>query len=291
MASGRSRKHAAKKETAKVALENASPGVIMFQAYQEELDEKHNKHERLVKLSRDCTIISKRTIFLLHRISNETEKMQLLSEAEEKIEKEIRPLLRSIASELVGEDPDKFHAAYTPGLQEFIEALAYLHFLKHETLISIEEVQQLYLTFKSETSQHETSEAEIKMEDYSTEGTVNVASEVTQSGASDSLEFKLDPVDYVLGVADLTGELMRLSISSVGRGDCDTPFHLLPFVRAVHRGFHSLHPFKELSKKMTTLRASLGKIENVCYTITIRGSEVPKHMLAESFKHQDTKED
>ena len=279
MASGRSRKHAAKKETAKVALENASPGVIMFQAYQEELDERHNKHERLVKLSRDCTIISKRTIFLLHRISNETEKMQLLSEAEEKIEKEIRPLLRSIASELVGEDPDKFHAAYTPGLQEFIEALSYLHFLKHETLVSIEEVQQQYLTFKSETSQQETSEAEIKM-DYSTEGTVN-----------DSLEFKLDPVDYVLGVADLTGELMRLSISSVGRGDCDTPFHLLPFVRAVHRGFHSLHPFKELSKKMTTLRASLGKIENVCYTITIRGSEVPKHMLAESFKHQDTKED
>ena len=33
------------------------------------LDEKHDKHERIVKLSRDITIESKRVIFLLHRIN------------------------------------------------------------------------------------------------------------------------------------------------------------------------------------------------------------------------------
>jgi len=33
-----------------------------------ELDAKHDKHERIVKLSRDVTVESKRTIFLLHRI-------------------------------------------------------------------------------------------------------------------------------------------------------------------------------------------------------------------------------
>lgn len=36
-------------------------------AFQLELDTRHDKYERLVKLSRDITIESKRTIFLLHR--------------------------------------------------------------------------------------------------------------------------------------------------------------------------------------------------------------------------------
>lgn len=34
-----------------------------------ELDSKHDKHERIFKLSRDITVESKRTIFLLHRIT------------------------------------------------------------------------------------------------------------------------------------------------------------------------------------------------------------------------------
>lgn len=37
--------------------------------FQQELDTKHDKYERLVKISRDITIESKRTIFLLHRVT------------------------------------------------------------------------------------------------------------------------------------------------------------------------------------------------------------------------------
>lgn len=40
-----------------------------FQEYQKELDCRHDKHERLVKLSRDVTIESKRAIFLMQRSS------------------------------------------------------------------------------------------------------------------------------------------------------------------------------------------------------------------------------
>ena len=40
-----------------------------FQKYQKELDCRHDKHERLVKLSRDVTIESKRVIFLMQRNS------------------------------------------------------------------------------------------------------------------------------------------------------------------------------------------------------------------------------
>lgn len=41
----------------------------VFAVFQQELDTKHDKYERLVKISRDVTIESKRTIFLLHRVA------------------------------------------------------------------------------------------------------------------------------------------------------------------------------------------------------------------------------
>lgn len=45
-----------------------NPFIEEFLKYQKELDNKHDRHERLVKLSRDITIESKRIIFLLHNI-------------------------------------------------------------------------------------------------------------------------------------------------------------------------------------------------------------------------------
>lgn len=99
------------------------------------------------------------------------------------------------------------------------------------------------------------------------------------------LTFQVTPSDYLLGVADLTGELMRLCISSVGNGDIDTPFQLSQFLRQIHDGFSYIGntgPY-EVSKKLHTLRQSLGKVEDACYTLRVRGSEIPKHMLADVF--------
>lgn len=95
----------------------------------------------------------------------------------------------------------------------------------------------------------------------------------------------MTPSDYLLGVADLTGELMRLCISSVGNGDIDTPFQLSQFLRQIHDGFFYIGntgPY-EVSKKLHVLRQSLGKVEDACYTLRVRGSEIPKHMLADVF--------
>lgn len=96
---------------------------------------------------------------------------------------------------------------------------------------------------------------------------------------------KLTPVDYLLGVADLTGELMRMCINSVGNGDIDTPFEVSQFLRQVYDGFSFIGntgPY-EVSKKLYTLKQSLAKVENACYALKVRGSEIPKHMLADVF--------
>lgn len=38
--------------------------------------------------------------------------------------------------------------------------------------------------------------------------------------------------------------------------------------------------YREINRKHYTLKQSLNKMEMVCYNIVVRGSEVPKHMLA-----------
>uniref|UniRef100_A0A9L0T4K4 Translin associated factor X n=1 Tax=Equus caballus TaxID=9796 RepID=A0A9L0T4K4_HORSE len=51
-------------------VNSSSPVMLAFKSFQQELDARHDKYERLVKLSRDITVESKRTIFLLHRITS-----------------------------------------------------------------------------------------------------------------------------------------------------------------------------------------------------------------------------
>nr|DBA26950.1 TPA: hypothetical protein GDO54_011139 [Pyxicephalus adspersus] len=100
-----------------------------------------------------------------------------------------------------------------------------------------------------------------------------------------TLSLQITHVDYLLGVADLTGELMRLCIGSVGNGDIDTPFELTQFLREIFDGFAYIGntgPY-EISRKLYALKQSLGKVENACYMLKVRGSEIPKHMLADLF--------
>jgi len=92
------------------------------------------------------------------------------------------------------------------------------------------------------------------------------------------------PTHYLLGVADLTGELMRMAIHSIGQGDFDLPFEHCKFLRIIYDAFVSFgNVDRDLSRKVQVLRQSLQKVETACYTLQVRGSEIPKHMLAEAF--------
>lgn len=92
-----------------------NPIVKQFQQHASVLDEKHDKHERIVKLNRDITIESKRVIFLLHRINCEDDKPTVLLEAEMKLSEIRKQYWYYVAVELVGEDPFKYLRAYTGG--------------------------------------------------------------------------------------------------------------------------------------------------------------------------------
>ncbi|XP_062375844.1 translin-associated protein X [Sardina pilchardus] len=246
---------------------NPSSAVLCsFKAFQQELDTKHDKYERLVKISRDITIESKRTIFLLHRVTSVPNVEEVLEEADGKLDS-VRQKIGQIAEELRGEDLYQFHRAFTPGIQEYVEAVSFQHFIRHRTLISLEEINARLVFMRGEKTDAKSDE------------------EVAVRQEPAVLTFQVTPTDYLLGVADLTGELMRMCISSVGNGDMDTPFQLGGFLREVHDGFAYIGntgPY-EVSKKLHTLRQSLAKVEDACYTLRVRGSEIPKHMLADVF--------
>ncbi|CAG8784072.1 38230_t:CDS:2 [Gigaspora margarita] len=70
-------------------------------------------------------------------------------------------------------------------------------------------------------------------------------------------EFK-DETDYVLGLADLTGELMRYAINSVGKGDHDRAIKVCQFLRDMK----TVHPKSPLGRKVDTIRQSLSKVED-----------------------------
>ena len=261
----------------------------IFMGFRKELDAKQDAKERLVKLSRDCTIQSKRVIFTLHQFTGgEGSKEKVLREAESKFHEDIFPHLRSIALELIGRDPNQFLYAYYHGLQEFIEAISFYTYLKYGRLISFEEVQKC-ITFQPKKKTDEENEKHDKCKDIPEAQEPAVSLECLLSSRegiysdlqkSELIVLPLSYSDYLLGLADLTGELMRLSINAVGSGHVELPFILLPFFRAISCGFLGINPeVKYLSQKLQVLQASLRKVENVCYTLKIRGSEIPRHAL------------
>ena len=118
-------------------------------------------------------------------------------------------------------------------------------------------------------------------EDISAENSIGQVANMSLDSRCRTLQVHIPPVEYVLGIADLTGELMRLAIGSVGAGDLELPFKLCSFMRSIHDAFVTLGNIcRELPRKLTVLKQSMQKVETACYTVQVRGSEFPKHLLA-----------
>lgn len=88
-------------------------------------------------------------------------------------------------------------------MQEFIEAASFLQYIRNGTLVSLNELQAK-LTF------------------------------------SEELSVPIPVYEYLLGIADLTGELMRLCINAVGRGQTQLVSNTCSFLRKIHEALSSL---------------------------------------------------
>lgn len=165
-----------------------------------------------------------------------------------------------------------FPNLFVAGLQEYIEAVTFHDYLMNSSLPSWTKIQaDLNYTNIDVSTEYERPNTTVTEDN----------SENTRSAGS--LKTFVSPVDYILGVADLTGELMRKCINNLGSGDMEGCYQTCTFVREIYSGFLSVSctGFKDIARKIVTLRQSLSKMENACYMIHVRGSEIPKHMLAD----------
>jgi predicted translin family RNA/ssDNA-binding protein len=234
-------------------LPSDSAIILAFKQYATVLDDMNDRRERLVKISRDITIGSKRLIFLLHRFLDDPE--EITQKADEDLKK-IHENFARIAQELQGQDYYRYLRAFSPGIQEYIEAVSFFEYLKSGRLILKDKI-----------------ESDIR------------------AGNPQNLFLPITVYDYAMGIADLSGELMRLCVNSVATGSQDQCERILAFMEDLYTWFSQLQMVGEFSKKLSVMKDSLQKVEKVCFTIKVRGSEYPKEFLAGLIDSKEGPED
>ncbi|KAL4955072.1 Translin family-domain-containing protein [Aspergillus filifer] len=233
----------------------------MFEGFRDELDQHHDRRERLIKISRDITALSKKIIFSLQRVrtAGKTIPLSILKDVTPRFES-ILSLFQSAVPEVQSINSFRYQRQLSPGIQEFIEALSFKHYLENQKIITKDEVA------------NQLPEGILVTED-----------------------------DYIGGLFDLTGEIMRFAVTSLsagsyttsdeGDGTGDNLPRLPPAqanivrdlreIRAEFEGIsiprrHDYSIFRDFSKKSEVMRASVEKVERAAYGILVRGSERPK---------------
>jgi len=197
----------------------------------------------LVKLSRDITIGSKRLIFLLHRVFEEPKET-----IQQKIHEPltlIQANLSKIAEDLKGQEYWRYQRAFSPGVQEFVEAMTLYEFVLNQRLIKKDEIEKMLL-------------------------------DANPNGLSLSISLG----DYLLGICDLTGELMRLCINAVSTGNFNWCTTVCVFLQQTYQKMQALPEIeREMNKKLSVMATSIEKVEMVNLTLKLRGCEYPKELL------------
>lgn len=125
-------------------------------------------------------------------------------------------------------------------LEELVEALSFLHYLRHQTLITPDETQSA------------------------------VPADVS-----------LTPHDYLYGIFDLFGELMRFAtVTTAQAGELlgDHGRTILGDMQELGCAYEMMHeiPTRDFRQKRDVMRQSVKKVEKLGYGLVVRGSERPK---------------
>jgi predicted translin family RNA/ssDNA-binding protein len=230
----------------------------IFENFRNELDEHHDRRERIIKVSRDITALSKKNIFALQRVRaiNQPIPPKIAQENQARLET-IDKLFTSIVCDVSGINSWRYQRQIGGAIQEFIEAISFDHYLRTQTLITHAEVTTR----------------------------VPAGIMVTEE-------------DYVMGLFDLTGEMMRFAVLQLSSGNAiatqevqdpmpqapslsPTQAAIVVDLRAMRARFEALsvprkyHMLRDLHKKVEVMQSSVEKVERAAYGILVRGSERP----------------
>eukprot|EP00727_Mastigamoeba_balamuthi_P013097 m51a1_g841 hypothetical protein (407) ;mRNA; r:765186-766865 len=140
----------------------------------------------------------------------------------------------------LGQNPyARYQRASSPGMQEFVEASTLAWYVGHGTLQTLQQIND------------------------------EVARACGNSQACVSRE------DYLLGVADMTGEVMRNAINAAGEGDHQTVERNCAFLRDIFEGYTVIpeHNVWGLAQKIEVMRSSVSKVEQALFEIKVHQPE------------------
>lgn len=203
-----------------------------------------------------------RSIFSLQRVRKLNKPLPpFVHKANEPHWKIIKERYASIAQDLQGINAYRYRSI-TGGNQEFIEAASFQHYLESQQLLTYEDAKK----------------------------------QVTALGGENT-PVSLPVGDYVLGLYDMTGELMKFSITTmamegkvptgleaVDGEDVRTVLSDLREIRGLLEGIdipRTMDLGRDVGKKMGVMQASVEKVEKSLYGLTVRGAERPKGWVPE----------
>ncbi|KAH8682523.1 Translin [Xylariales sp. PMI_506] len=215
----------------------------MFEGFRDELDKHHDRRDRVGKVSRDVTALSKKIIFSLQRVRKLNQPVpRHIAEENEKRVTEIKELLATIQDDVSGIRRHRYNLMC---LEEFVEAISFAYYLEHQTLIP--------------------------------PGTM-------QAALGEELTIPISTKDYIFGVFDLTGEMMRFATATTALtgqipGSADGSRTILADLQDVSSMLQiipSAGGGKSYDLKVRTMVEQVRKVERVGYGVTVRGNERPK---------------
>jgi len=158
------------------------------------------------------------------------------------------------------------------GLQEYVEAVSFYHYLLEGRLVSLKQAEDM-MHLLPDQPEAPTARMELTMD------------------------------DYLLGVTDLSGELMRFAANSVSLyGNTAAASSILYFMQSLLSSFRQLavdsksgggrgdsaNPLHELAPKITVMEQSLSKVELLCYKVELRRLEFPDVPLKYALMHMQS---
>ena len=167
----------------------------------------------------------------------------------------IQTKLTEIAPDLQGANAYRYSRQVSWGLQEFVEAISFQHYLESQTLITYDEAQ----------------------------------AKVNMGVAPHNIILPVD--DYLLGIFDMVGEVMRFAITAMATGGKlpgTDGRNVLADLRELRVCLTGLEADKgtwlasDMAKKMPVMVECVEKIEKALYGLTVRGAERPKGWMPDT---------
>ncbi|KAI1421515.1 Translin [Xylaria sp. FL1777] len=231
----------------------------MFESFRDELDEHHDRRMRIGKVSRDVTALSKKIIFSLQRVRKLSQPIpeRIQSEIDGRL-KEIAELLETIQPDVQGMNRHRYPLIC---LEEFVEAVSFAHYLRHQTLMKPAEAQDAL-----------PADIQLTAPDYAF-GIFDLTGEMMR---------------FATAVTALSGSMPAGDRPQKGSGGEDrgdeesdgTRRTILTDMQDVSSMLQICPPlggrFNSYAKKLAIMIEQVHKVERLGYGVTVRGNERPK---------------